>query len=47
MAARGITGSSDLQDLAAVMKFTRADANATRFGIPTIPAKTNDVALVI
>jgi len=43
----GITGSSDLQDLAAVMKFTRElMPNATRFGIPYNPGEANDVALV-
>ena len=43
----GITGSSDLQDLAAVMKFTKElIPNATRFGIPYNPGEANDVALV-
>ncbi|EXL10342.1 ABC transporter substrate-binding protein [Aquamicrobium defluvii] len=43
----GITGSSDLQDLAAVMKFTKElMPNATRLGIPYNPGEANDVALV-
>ena len=43
----GITGASDLQDLAAVMKFTKElMPNATRFGIPYNPGEANDVALL-
>ncbi|MET3661571.1 ABC transporter substrate-binding protein [Aquamicrobium ahrensii] len=43
----GITGSSDLQDLAAVMKFTKElMPDATRLGIPYNPGEANDVALV-
>jgi len=43
----GITGSSDLQDLAAVMKFAKElMPDATRFGIPYNPGEANDVALV-
>src|SRR5690606_19970449 len=43
----GITGSSDLQDLAAVMKFTKElFPDAPRFGIPYNPGEANDVALV-
>lgn len=43
----GITGASDLQDLAAVMKFTHElMPDAKRFGIPYNPGEANDVALV-
>ena len=43
----GITGSSDLQDVAAVMTFTKKLLpNAKRFGVPFNPGEANDVALV-
>lgn len=43
----GITGSSDLQDMAAVMKFTHEFLpNAKRFGVPYNPGEANDVALL-
>ncbi|MHA6686467.1 ABC transporter substrate-binding protein [Mesorhizobium sp. A556] len=43
----GITGSSDLQDMAAVMKFTHELLpNAKRFGVPYNPGEANDVALL-
>lgn len=43
----GITGSSDLQDMAAVMEFTRKLLpNAKRFGVPYNPGEANDVALL-
>lgn len=43
----GMTGSSDLQDVAAVMAFTRQLLpNAKTFGLPYNPGEANDVALV-
>ncbi len=43
----GITGSSDLQDMAAVMKFTHELLpDAKRMGIPYNPGEANDVALL-
>ncbi len=43
----GITGSSDLQDVAAVMTFTKKLLpNAKRFGLPYNPGEANDVALL-
>lgn len=43
----GITGSSDLQDMAAVMKFTHELLpDAKRFGVPYNPGEANDVALL-
>ena len=43
----GMTGASDLQDVAAIMAFTRQlFPKATRFGVPYNPGEANDVALV-
>ncbi|WP_315928860.1 ABC transporter substrate-binding protein [Mesorhizobium sp. SP-1A] len=43
----GITGASDLQDVAAVMTFAKKLLpNAKRFGIPYNPGEANDVALL-
>lgn len=43
----GITGASDLQDVAAVMTFAKKLLpNATRFGLPYNPGEANDVALL-
>ncbi len=43
----GITGSSDLQDVAAVMTFAKKLLpNATRFGLPYNPGEANDLALL-
>lgn len=43
----GMTGASDLQDIAAVMEFTRKLLpDAKRFGVPYNPGEANDVALV-
>ncbi|MBZ9693812.1 ABC transporter substrate-binding protein [Mesorhizobium sp. ESP6-5] len=43
----GMTGASDLQDVAAVMAFTKKLLpNAKRFGVPYNPGEANDVALV-
>jgi len=43
----GITGATDLQDIAAVMEFTRKLLpNAKRFGQPYNPGEANDVALL-
>ncbi|MDE1996743.1 MAG: ABC transporter, partial [Rhizobiaceae bacterium] len=43
----GITGASDLQDIAAVMTFTKKLLpNAKRFGVPYNPGEANDVALL-
>lgn len=43
----GITGASDLQDIAAVMKFTHALLpDAKRFGLPYNPGEANDMALL-
>lgn len=42
----GMTGSTDLQDIAAVMEFThKLLPNAKRFGLPYNPGEANDVAL--
>ncbi|QIL73852.1 ABC transporter substrate-binding protein (plasmid) [Diaphorobacter sp. HDW4B] len=43
----GITGSSDLQDMAAVMQFAhKLVPNSKRFGMPYNPGEANDVALL-
>lgn len=43
----GITGSSDLQDMAAVMQFAhKLVPNSKRFGMPFNPGEANDVALL-
>ncbi len=43
----GMTGATDLQDIAAVMEFTKKLLpNAKRFGVPYNPGEANDVALV-
>lgn len=43
----GMTGSTDLQDMAAVMQFThKLFPNAKRFGVPYNPGEANDVALL-
>lgn len=43
----GMTGATDLQDVAAVMAFTKKLLpNAKRFGVPYNPGEANDVALV-
>ncbi len=43
----GITGSSDLQDVAAVMEFTKKLLpEAKRFGVPYNPGEANDVAVL-
>lgn len=43
----GMTGASDLQDVAAIMAFTRQlFPKATRLGVPYNPGEANDVALV-
>ncbi|MEO5758580.1 MAG: ABC transporter substrate-binding protein [Mesorhizobium sp.] len=43
----GMTGASDLQDVAAVMAFTKKLLpNAKRFGVPYNPGEANDVALL-
>jgi putative ABC transport system substrate-binding protein len=43
----GITGSSDLQDMSAVLKFTHELLpNAKRLGVPYNPGEANDVALL-
>jgi putative ABC transport system substrate-binding protein len=43
----GMTGATDLQDMAAVMAFTKKLLpNAKRFGVPFNPGEANDVALV-
>lgn len=43
----GMTGASDLQDMAAVMKFTKTLLpDAKRFGVPYNPGEANDVALL-
>ncbi|PWJ81003.1 putative ABC transport system substrate-binding protein [Pseudaminobacter salicylatoxidans] len=43
----GITGATDLQDIAAVMEFThKLLPNAKRFGQPYNPGEANDVALL-
>lgn len=42
----GITGASDLQDIAAIMTFAKKLLpNAKRFGVPYNPGEANDVAL--
>ena len=44
---KGMTGASDLQDVAAIMAFTRQlFPKATKFGVPYNPGEANDVALV-
>jgi putative ABC transport system substrate-binding protein len=43
----GMTGATDLQDVKAVMEFTKKLLpNAKRFGVPYNPGEANDVALV-
>ncbi len=43
----GMTGATDLQDIAAVMEFTKKLLpNAKRFGVPYNPGEANDVALL-
>jgi putative ABC transport system substrate-binding protein len=43
----GITGATDLQDIAAVMAFTKKLLpNAKRFAVPYNPGEANDVALI-
>lgn len=43
----GMTGATDLQDIAAVMAFTKKLLpNAKRFGVPYNPGEANDVALL-
>ena len=43
----GMTGATDLQDVAAVMEFTKKLLpNAKRLGVPYNPGEANDVALV-
>ncbi|MEJ6782870.1 ABC transporter substrate-binding protein [Aminobacter sp. Piv2-1] len=43
----GMTGATDLQDMAAVMEFTKKLLpNAKRFGVPYNPGEANDVALL-
>jgi putative ABC transport system substrate-binding protein len=43
----GMTGATDLQDVAAVMEFSRKLLpNAKRFGLPYNPGEANDVALL-
>lgn len=43
----GMTGATDLQDVAAVMAFTKKLLpNAKRFGVPYNPGEANDVALL-
>ncbi|PSJ63265.1 ABC transporter substrate-binding protein [Kumtagia ephedrae] len=43
----GMTGATDLQDVAAVMEFTKKLLpNAKRFGVPYNPGEANDVALL-
>ena len=43
----GMTGATDLQDVAAVMAFTKKLLpNAKRFGVPYNPGEANDVALI-
>lgn len=43
----GMTGATDLQDVAAVLAFTKKLLpNAKRFGVPYNPGEANDVALV-
>lgn len=43
----GMTGATDLQDVAAVMEFThKLLPNAKRFGVPYNPGEANDVALL-
>lgn len=43
----GMTGATDLQDIAAVMAFTKKLLpNAKRFGLPYNPGEANDVALL-
>ncbi len=43
----GMTGSTDLQDIAAIMEFThKLLPNAKRFGVPYNPGEANDAALV-
>ncbi len=43
----GITGASDLQDIAAILTFTKKlFPNAKRIGVPYNPGEANDVALL-
>ncbi|MEO5325602.1 ABC transporter substrate-binding protein [Mesorhizobium sp. CC13] len=43
----GMTGATDLQDVKAVMEFTKKLLpNAKRFGVPYNPGEANDVALI-